>query len=260
MAGGAVAGQMADDINETVRALLSELRPTSPSAAPGQNMLPPNTRCDVGGTPLWRAHEGPATLFVHGWDDTHRIWRQFAQDFLQNSRPVLLMDLPAHGASKAAEYGGEAAGKAVFDVCAAQGPVDAIIAHSFGCIATANALKAGAKADYVILIAPPVLGWTESKRRSGVDPAALEKALEIVEAAGGGELGGYDFATALAGFEGKLLFVGSDADIGCPLDEIERVAGRIDGAEVFGVSGVSHRDLCLDGDVLGRILGFLGYH
>ncbi|MEQ9179904.1 MAG: hypothetical protein RIF44_14510, partial [Nitratireductor sp.] len=89
---------MTDDIENAARALLTELVPTSPSAAPGQNMLPPSARCDVGETPLWRAHSGPATLFVHGWDDTHRIWRQFAQDFLANSRPDLLMDLPAHGA------------------------------------------------------------------------------------------------------------------------------------------------------------------
>ncbi|MDP1556811.1 MAG: alpha/beta fold hydrolase [Hyphomonas sp.] len=246
-------------MDPAVKALLAELAPSPISAAPGQNMLPPNARCDVGDTPLWRAHAGPATLFVHGWNDTHRIWRQYAQDFIANSRPVLLMDLPGHGASKAAEFGGDAAGKAVFEVCAAQGPIDAIIAHSFGCIATANALKAGAKADYVILIAPPVLGWAETKRREGADPATLNKALEIVRMAGGGELGPFDFAAALAGYTGKLLFIGSDADTGCPLDEISGVASKLPGAEVHGVTGLDHRELCLDPVVLAKILAFLGY-
>src|SRR3990167_2316992 len=96
---------MTDDIDTAARALPAERVPPPPSAAPGQNMLPPNPRRDVGETPLWRAHEGPATLFVHGWNDTHRIWRQYAQDFIANARPVLLMDLPAHGASKAAAFG-----------------------------------------------------------------------------------------------------------------------------------------------------------
>lgn len=250
---------MTGNPDSAVRALLAELVPTSPSAAPGQNMLPPDARRDVGGTPVWRAHDGPATLFVHGWNDTHRIWRQYAQDFLINSRPVLLMDLPAHGASKATEYGGEAAGKSVLDVCTAEAPIDTIIAHSFGCIATANALKNGAKADYVVLIAPPVLGWAEAKRREGTDPEVLERALEHVRAAGGGELEPFDFADALAGYDGKLLFIGSEADTGCPLDEITRVAASLPNSEVHGVGDLSHRDLCLAPGILAKILSFLGY-
>jgi Serine hydrolase len=246
-------------MDPAVRALLAELTPSPISAAPGQNMLPPNARCDVGDTPLWRAHAGPATLFVHGWNDTHRIWRQYAQDFISNTRPVLLMDLPAHGASKVKAFGSEAAGKSVLDVCTAEAPIDTIIAHSFGCIATASALKAGAKADYVILIAPPVLGWAEAKRREGVDPAVLEGALEVLRAEGRGDLAPFDFTGALAGYSGKLLFIGSDADIGCPFDDISRVAATLPGAEVHGVTDLDHRELCLDRDILRKILSFLGY-
>jgi hypothetical protein len=126
-------------------------------------------------------------------------------------------------------------------------------------VATANALKRGAKADYVILIAPPVLGWAESKRRIGVDPAALERALEIVAASGGGEIGPFDFEAALSNFAGKLLFIGSDADTVCPLDDIAAVAAKLAGAEVCGVSGLDHRELCLDRNVLANLRAFLGY-
>lgn len=246
-------------MDPAVKALLDELAPSPISAAPGQNMLPPNARCDVGETPLWRAHAGPATLFVHGWNDTHRIWRQYAQDFISNARPVLLTDLPAHGASRAKDHSGANAGKSVSDICRAEAPIDAIIAHSFGCIAAATALQNGAKADYVILIAPPVLGWAEAKRRQGSDPAALERALEIVRAAGGRDLGPFDFAGALAGYSGKLLFIGSDADTGCPLEAISAVAAKLPGAEVHGVPDLDHRELCLDRDILSEILVFLGY-
>lgn len=250
---------MQDDIEKAARALLAEMVPTSPSAAPGQNMLPPSTRRDVGETPVWRAHDGSATLFVHGWNDTHRIWRQFAQNFISNARPVLLMDLPAHGASKAREYDGEAAGRSVHAVCTAEAPIDAVIAHSFGCIAIANAIKAGAKADYVILIAPPVEGWAESRRRQGTDPATIDRAAEIRRAEGGAEFGPFDFASALSGYEGKLLFIGSDADAECPLDTIAVVAASLPGAEMHAVSGLDHRGLCLDSGVLAKILSFLGY-
>lgn len=248
-----------EEIEKAAMALLAELVPASPTPAAGQNMLPPDTRCDVDGTPLWRAHHGPATLFVHGWNDTHRVWRHFALDFIANSRPALLMDLPAHGASRSSEYGGENSGKAVYDVCEAHAPIDAIIAHSFGCVATANALKRGAKADYVVLIAPPVLGWTESLRRRGVDSAVLDRVLEVARSMGNNELGPFDFERALADYQGKLLLIGSDADIGCPIDSISLTGAKIPGAEIHAVSGLGHRELCLDPGVLSKILEFLGY-
>ncbi|MBI1400857.1 hypothetical protein [Hyphomonas sp.] len=120
---------MTDEIERAAQDLLAEIALTPPNAAPGQNMLSPSARRDVGATPLWRAHDGPATLFVHGWNDTRRIWRQFAQDFIANSRPVLLMDLPAHGASKASAFGRDEAGRSLREVCEAEAPIDAIIAH-----------------------------------------------------------------------------------------------------------------------------------
>lgn len=250
---------MTNEIERAAQDLLAELELTPPNAAPGQNMLAPNARRDVGATPLWRARDGPATLFVHGWNDTHRIWRQFAQDFIANARPVLLMDLPAHGASKATAFGQVEAGQAVRDVCEAEAPIDAIIAHSFGCIATAAALQSGARAHYVILIAPPVLGWETRQRRKGTDPAVVDRVLKILADEGRALPEAFDFKAALAGFDGKLLFIGSDDDDICPLDDIAGVAGRVPGAEIVAVDGLDHRELCLDRQVLAAILAFLGY-
>jgi len=246
-------------MDPAVKALLAELTPSPISAAPGQNMLPPAARRDAGGTPVWRAHAGAATLFVHGWNDTHRIWRQYAQDFISNSRPILLMDLPGHGASKAADFSAEAAGQAVLGVCEAEAPIDTIIAHSFGCIAAARAVASGAEADYMILIAPPVLGWAETKRREGADPGVLDAALAVLAAEGRSDLAPFDFTRALAGYSGKLLFIGSEADISCPLDAISAVAASLPGAEVHGAAHLGHRELCLDRDVLAKMLAFLGY-
>ena len=68
------------------------------------------------------------------------------------------MDLPAHGASKASALGWDEAGRCVREVCEAEAPINAIIAHSFGCNAIAAAMQSRARADYIILIALPVLG------------------------------------------------------------------------------------------------------
>ncbi len=254
------------DIDTEAEALLAKMRPLSPSAAPGQNMLPPQTRRDVPGlyapSPVWRAGEGMPTLFVHGWDDTHRVWRRFAQEFLQSQFPLMLMDLPGHGASKAEDCLWPHAGQAVFDVCAAEGPIDTIIAHSFGCIATLRAIELGATADYVVLIAPPLdraKNWSARQRKEGASDAGLARAAELYRARTGFDVEGFDAIKAAASFTGKLLVLGSQADEECPLEPMHALVKSVPGAQITEYEDFSHRDLALDTSVLRRILSFLGH-
>jgi pimeloyl-ACP methyl ester carboxylesterase len=250
------------ELNTKAEALLADMKPTSPSAAPGQNFLPPQTRRDIqglyGATPVWRAGDGPAALFVHGWDDTHRIWRRFAQDFLQNTRPVLMMDLPAHGASKADTCTPQTAGTSVADVCAAEGPIDTVIAHSFGCDATVRAIAAGAHADYLVLIAPPLLEWADYQRLKGYDDATIIRAGELL-AERGGNMARTDFRAALADYKGAVLLIGSEADESSPLDLIRQLASDLPAAKLVEDDTLSHRDIALDPRILAEITAFLGY-
>ena len=251
------------DLDTKAEALLADLKPTSPSAAPGQNFLPPHTRRDVpgqyGSTPIWRAGEGPAALFVHGWDDTHRIWRHFAQDFLQNTRPVLLMDLPSHGASKVEYCTPETASVSVAETCAAEGPIDTIIAHSFGCEATVRAIAAGAHADYLVLIAPPLLDWADYQRLKGHDDETITRASELLAERGGEIMSRVDFREALADYKGAILLVGSQADESSPLPLIRELANGLASAKLVEDDTLSHRDIALDPRILSEITTFLGY-
>lgn len=250
------------DLDARAEALLGAL-PISPSAAPGQNFLPPNTRSDIpgefGDTPIWRAGTGPATLFVHGWDDTHRVWRRFAQDFLQNTRPILLMDLPGHGASKAKACTPVMSCASVASVCTAEGPIDTIIAHSFGCEGAALAIAAGAEPDYLVMIAPPLLVWSDYQRMRGEDDAVIARALELHEKKTGASMSRTDIAAALADYEGSVLLIGSDADESSPLGLIRDLANSLPGAKLVERETLSHRDLALDPGILSDILTFLGY-
>ncbi|MCA8901414.1 MAG: alpha/beta hydrolase [Hyphomonas sp.] len=256
-----------DDLTAKAEALLADMKPTSPSAAPGQNMLPPDTRRDVPGefapSPVWRAGDGPATLFVHGWDDTHRVWRQFAMDFIQNQRPALLMDLPGHGASDAANAGWAAAGAAVRDVCAAEGPIDTIIAHSFGGIATLRAIELGAVADYVVLIAPPLSdakgGFRDRQMKKGYPEDVISRAESLHLERTGLPISRTDWRAVLEGFGGKVLIVGSEADTECPLDAMEALADGLEHVSVLAYDDLEHRDLAQDRAVLADVLAFLGY-
>lgn len=252
-----------DKLTEQAETLLDGLKPVSPSAAPGQNLLPPQTRSDVQGaeftTPVWRAGEGAPTLFIHGWDDTHRVWRRFAMDFIQNSRPALLMDLPAHGASSLEQCTWKVAGQSVLDVCKAEAPIDAIITHSFGSLAAAEAISAGAEADYLVMIAPPLEPWAARQRKKDVPEDVIEAAEDLFKRRTGLDINGPDMKTALAGFKGKILIIGSHGDESCPAAPMEALVDALDYADIVVVDDLDHRELALDPAILSQITAFLGY-
>lgn len=252
-----------DKLTEEAEALLKHLKPRSPSAAPGQNLLPPHTRSDVTGetfqTPVWKAGDGAPTVFVHGWDDTHRIWRRFAMDFIQKGRPALLMDLPAHGASTLETCNWQIAGQSISDVCAVHQPIDAIITHSFGSVAAAEAISSGAACDYLVMIAPPLEPWTERHRRKGVPDAVIARAEELLAEQGGHSPSPPELQTALRNFEGRILIIGSRADESCPVAPMETLAAGLDRAEMLVVDDLDHRELALDAGILAQINTFLGY-
>ncbi len=253
------------DIAEQAEALLATMKPMSASAGPGQNFLPPDTRRNIrdgdSDIPVWRAMDGPATLFVHGWDDTHRVWRQFAMHFLQTGKPVLLLDLPGHGASKAETCNWVSAGSAVETVCAEEGPVDAVIAHSFGCIAVVRALQLGADIPAIVLIAPPLAGndsgWAARQRKEGVAEDVIEKARDIYQQRHGIPIEYPDFHATLAAYEGRILLVGSEADESCPLSGIRELADGLPNATLAEEIELDHRALALDQGILSQIRHFL---
>ncbi|WP_018147194.1 alpha/beta fold hydrolase [Henriciella marina] len=257
-----------DETTRAAKELLEDLRPRSPSAAPGQNLLPPDTRFqaegEFGTTPLWRAGpQGATTLFIHGWDDTHRVWRHFAMDFIQNGRPVLLMDLPGHGASQLEACNWKTAGQCVHDVTVQHGPVDAIITHSFGGRAAARAIELGAEADYLIMIAPPLSltgsGFADRQRKKGVSEAVIEEAERLYREELGYEIDGPDMAAALSRFDGKIVVIGSHADEQCPIEPMRALVDALENAHLVEFEGFGHRDLALSPDVLTSVLTSLDY-
>ena len=257
---------MTDELRRKASDLLAEMKPFSPGAAPGQNLLPPDTRRDIDSsrltTPVWRAGQGPATLFVHGWDDTNRVWRAFAMNFIQHGEPVLLMDLPGHGASKAGACSWLDAGEAVHSVCEAEGPLEAAIAHSFGCKGVVQAIQKGADIPAIVLIAPPLPssghGWEARMREKGIDQQVIDAARSLFQERTGEDLAGPDMASILAGYGGRILLVGSEADTDCPLEPIRHLADSLTGAELYACTDLTHRDLALAPEVLADIRDFLG--
>ncbi len=106
------------------------------------------------------AAKAPVVL-LHGLFDEGRGWRDLPDRLARAGHPVLIPDLPGHGASAAAASDVETATDMLADALAdalPQGPVR-LVGHSLGAvIATGLALRLGARVDRLVLISPAGLG------------------------------------------------------------------------------------------------------
>jgi len=98
----------------------------------------------------------PATLLVHGWEDDNALWGALIDQLQHVGRPIVALDLPGHGFSPAEECSIGRAAAAVQAVAEALGPVDTLVAHSFGCPVSVRAMADGLKIERAVLIATPM--------------------------------------------------------------------------------------------------------
>ena len=213
-----------------------------------------------GGVKAWRLGRGPATLLVHGWDDDNCLWGALAEKFAQIGRAVVALDLPGHGFSPAGDPSLGAAAAAVAAVAKEFGPVDSIVAHSFGCPASVLAMANGMPVERVVLVAAPIPNspsrWERAKR-AGVPQAVIDRAAVLyAERADPSEVP-FDMEAAAASMRAKALFVHSLDDEQCPAANAEKLRDLWPDAKLALVDGLGHRLIAQDSAMLDRIVRFI---
>ena len=214
----------------------------------------------------WRWGNGPAVLFVHGWEDDHHVFDPMIAQLIDAGHSVIAFDLPAHGCSGGRRMSLPAAAQAVADVAEALGPVHAVVGHSFGGAAATLAVSWGLKVERVVTVATPIsvarmldlvverFGLSRARRagierelvrRVGVPLAAVE--LEAV-------------APRLVAPRLVVpgLVVHSRDDRMVPFLAAVRLQRAWPGAKLFAVEGLGHRRVLSDSAVIARLADFLG--
>lgn len=102
----------------------------------------------------WGDSTHPKVLLVHGWSTTSRSMSHFTDNLLKNNYQVISYDALRHGNSKG--HFSDLAGWAdsVQAVMEQIGPVECIVAHSFGGAAVIVASKLGLDTKKLVFIAP----------------------------------------------------------------------------------------------------------
>jgi pimeloyl-ACP methyl ester carboxylesterase len=209
---------------------------------------------------LQRAGTGPAVLLLHGWEGQASDLAAFAQPLLDASLSVLVMDLPAHGASAGRQASIPQLARAVRAVGEALGPLHAVIAHSMGSAVLAEALHVGLAAQRVVLISAPARYERYARAfaaSAGLDAEGTEAMLAALRDAIGVDMREISLPRRAPHFRQPALFVHSSDDRVVPIEDSLASALAWPGARHLRVEGLGHRRILADPAVIAAVMAFV---
>jgi pimeloyl-ACP methyl ester carboxylesterase len=203
---------------------------------------------------------GPTVLLLHGWEGQASDLAPFVSPLLIAGFSVLIMDLPAHGASAGQQTSIPQSARALIAVGKAQGPLHAVIAHSIGSAVLVEALNAGLAVQRAVLIAAPA--HYEHYARSfaasvGLDTDSIEAMLGQLRATIGIEVSEISVPRRAPNLVQPALFIHSSDDQIVSIEESLESASAWPGARHVRVEGLGHRRILSDAAVVGMAIEFI---
>ncbi len=128
--------------------------------------------------------KGPAVLFVHGWEGHAFQVRNLVESLVRRGYRVVTFDGPAHGDSEGRETHLPEFIAALRHIAELVEPVHGIIAHSFGGVATLNAIRHGLSVERLVLVGVPasvryLLG--NYAQLLNLSPEVLQRLIQFLE-------------------------------------------------------------------------------
>jgi pimeloyl-ACP methyl ester carboxylesterase len=210
---------------------------------------------------VWRWGEGPLAVLTHGWGGRAGRFSALAAALVARGFAVAVFDAPAHGASMGRQASLPQFARALLDVSLSLGPVDALVGHSLGGAAVSLAMHRGLQAERAVLLAPPADVFLFSnafaehlripERARTMMRQNLEARLQITWE----EL---HIPTLVRNLRVPALVVHDLQDSDVPYAHGEEIAQSWPGAQLHTTSGLGHRSVLRDPQVIERVVDFLG--
>jgi pimeloyl-ACP methyl ester carboxylesterase len=209
------------------------------------------------------APHAPLALLVHGWGGHARQMLPLAESLAQQGLRPVLLEMPAHGASRGTMSNIPQFARAIEYAVARLGQeghqVRVLAAHSLGANAAAYAASRGLPVERLVLLAPPaspreytryfahVFGLSEATR------AAMQRRVEVREAILMQQLEPPHVGPRI---RVPTLVVHDREDSINAFADGQAYAHAIRGAELLATQGLGHRKILKDASVLGKVTLF----
>ena len=213
----------------------------------------------------WRWNKGgdKKALIVHGYESTVLNFDRYIKPLVKKGYEVLAFDAPAHGRSGGKKINAPLYKKMILEINRQFGPLDAMIAHSFGGLAAALAMEEinHTAKHKMVLIAPATETPTAIDsffRFLKLDPALRDEFERIIVQKGGVSSAWYSIRRAMKHIRASVLWVHDEDDDTTPWADAQKVKAENHPNIHFVVtSGLGHRRIYRDNKVSRTILDFL---
>jgi esterase/lipase len=203
----------------------------------------------------------PLVLLVHGWSGRGTQLGPFVQPLLDAGYRVLSFDAPAHGKSSGKQTNIYETADVLVALQKHYGEINAVITHSFGGPCIATAMQRGFITNRIVSISPPatMIGLVEKFTEALHIP---KKVTQIVVALAEKKYGKNiweeismvnSIKDAIA--PGLVIHDSDDNDI--PWQEGEAIAQAWDNAQFIKTSGLGHRRILRDADIIETSVAFI---
>lgn len=204
---------------------------------------------------------GPVIALVHGWGGRGgRLAAPFVEPLVASGFSVVTFDAPGHGASEGRLSSMPQFARALGAVAAEVGSLYGIVAHSMGGSSSTLAMAGGLQVERAVFIAPaadPARFAQDFAKLLAVGPVALERMRRRSEARLGLRWSDLNVPRLAAGLTAPLLVFHDRDDMTVPYEEGAAIAAAWPGAELVTTTGLGHRDIVRDQEVVARTVAFL---
>jgi pimeloyl-ACP methyl ester carboxylesterase len=216
---------------------------------------------ESGRVAAWAWGRGPVVALVHGWGGRGgRLAAPFVAPLVAAGFSVVTFDAPGHGESDGRLSSMPELARALAAVADAAGSLFGIVAHSMGGSASALAMAQGLHVERAVFIAPaadPARYAQDFAKLLAIGPVALAEMRRRSEARLQFRWADLDVTRLASGLSTDLLVVHDQQDSTVPYEEGAAIAAAWPGAELVTTSGLGHREIVRDRDVVARSVAFL---
>ena len=206
--------------------------------------------------------EGERVLLVHGWNGRAGQFHAIAQSCHDAGLDVTAFDLPGHGKSDDRHTALPEFLDAISEVYAHHGPFDYVIGHSIGAIAVLNGPRFGLKFKKIVTISIPATK-VRSLFQSFTEMFGLsvEKYTDLlIERASkkyNADPNSFDPCSVSKDLNSEVLIIHCRDDEDAGVSESIQLNTMVDGSELYIASGLGHRRILRDAEVVSRVVDFL---
>ena len=198
--------------------------------------------------------DGPRVLLVHGWGGDSAQWSELVRPLVDAGHRVMAYDLPAHGMNEGRRTNVFEAADAISAIGREHGPLHAVVAHSFGTLASLVAIRRKLLVERVVAVAPTVL--LDTTVAGFADLLNLPHPVRNRLVGRVLEFAGRDFWSDLSQPHPALI-IHDDADPIAPIANAEYLASVWPDASLCRTSGLGHYRLLRDPAVIEQVVDFV---